>query len=122
MPGRSWVSSQSHTAGLAFRDREEHGAQIGNEPDRPDEDAEPMEAGYPDLVLAHQDHRRPDRVHQHEDDRELPVTPWMSKVIPPTKTNMIPVPTVSHTRPSRKKARCQGLSLPAIRSLHTPTE
>ena len=51
-----------------------------------------------------------------------PEMPWKSNIIPPMKSNIIPVPHVSQINPRTKKTRCQCLSLPEIRSLHTPME
>jgi len=51
-----------------------------------------------------------------------PVKLWMSGLIPPAISNIIPVPVVSKIKPPQKKIKCQTFNLPAILSLHTPIE
>ena len=47
---------------------EEHRAEVGNQPYQPYGDTEPVEVRYPALVSAQEDHRRPDSMHEHEND------------------------------------------------------
>ena len=49
-------------------DAHEHAADVGDQPDRPHGDAEAVEASHGLVILAHEDHRRPRGVNDHQDD------------------------------------------------------
>lgn len=56
----------------SHRQREDHRAEVGDQPDQPDEHAEPVEGRERALVVPAQHHEGPGRVDDHQHDRDEP--------------------------------------------------